>query len=163
IDINGAEVNKRLFLKEIVTPPPTRIVTPPPTPTYTLTLQISSADKLTPLARVSVKVSQGAREVASDVTQEGGTSVAKLPGPGAYTVNLTRDGYEPSKTSIDVNLAEVNKKLFMKPIAVVRKPAELWTLNVLVYEGGVTETRPIEGATVKVSNGKMAVVKTGTT
>jgi uncharacterized protein (TIGR03066 family) len=101
--------------------------------------------------------------VASGETMEGGSFKAELPSQGTYTVNLSRAGYDPSQTSIDVNLTEVSKKLFLKPIAVVRKPVELWTLNVLVREGGVTATRPIEGADVKVSNAKMAVVKTGRT
>ena len=124
---------------------------------YRLALQILLYGGDTPIAGADIKVE---RVEKADTSASDGVSNFVVPGEGKYNVTVTKTGYEPSTTLVNVNYHLVKQKIYLRPVVV---EAAKRTINVLVREAGRNGTFPIDGAKVKILNAKQEVVLEGIT
>lgn len=134
------------------------VTTPVPPKSVQLTLLILYPENKAPIAGVDIKIKRDGKDIKSGTSTAKGGYTCELPGPGAYTVTVTKPDYEPSQTSVDVTVPEVTRTIYLKAATLAK-----YTINVLVLEGEGKDTVPIEGADVKIRNKKQEVVKTGRT
>lgn len=156
VTLSAGDTTKQIALvkkKEMPVPP-----IPPVIETAKLSLQVLSADKMQPISGAIVRITQGAKVIVTGNSDVTGNYLATLPSLGKYTVSVAKTGYELNQAPLDVTTKEMSRKVFLKPIMLAKR-----TINVLVREGGLTVTKPIEGVTVKIYNAKNEVVRTGNT